>query len=87
VTPYQTARLSGPRGGRPPAGAATAAPQLFVEVVDANAQPIYLSTKAFQSVAGQVAYQNIVLPAGEKPIGDPPPEIRNIAVPSRKKKP
>ena len=93
-TGYFLINYPGPAAAAPPAGAAmaaaetsAAAPQLSVEVVDANAQPIYLSATTFQPVAGQATYQSIVLPAGEKPIGDPPPEIRNIAVPSRKKKP
>ena len=67
-------------------GSSAAALQLFVEVADANAQPVYLSATAFQPAIGIATYQNVVLPAGEKPIGDPPPEIRAVALPSRKKK-
>jgi hypothetical protein len=76
---------------KPPAGTTTAkaeaaASQLFVEVVDANAQPVYLSATAFQPAIGKATYQNIVLPAGGKPIGDPPPEIRDVALPKQKGK-
>ena len=54
---------------------------LFVEIANANAQPVYLSKTAFQPTLGAATYQNITLPAGEPPIGDPPPEIRAIALP------
>ncbi len=54
---------------------------LFVEIANANAQPVYLSTTAFQPTLGAATYQNITLPAGEAPIGDPPPAIRRIALP------
>jgi hypothetical protein len=54
---------------------------LFVEIANANAQPVYLSKTAFQPTLGAATYQNITLPAGEAPIGDPPPAIRQIALP------
>jgi hypothetical protein len=54
---------------------------LFVEIANANAQPVYLSKTAFQPTLGAATYQNITLPAGEPPIGDPPPAIRQIALP------
>ena len=50
------------------------------------AQPVYLCATAFQLAIGKATYQNIVLPARGKPIGDSPPEIRNVAPPSREKK-
>lgn len=65
---------------------AAAAPQLFIEIADTKAQPVYLSTTAFQPVVGTATYQNITLPDGDQAIGDPPPEIRNIALPAQKKK-
>src|SRR5215813_6184464 len=34
---------------------------------------------------GRINYQNIVLPSGEQPMGDPPEAIRNIALPPKKK--
>ena len=61
--------------------AAPASPQLFIEIANSNALPVYLSTTAFQPTVGTATYQNITLPAGEPPIGDPPPEIRRIALP------
>lgn len=66
------------------ATAATNAPataQLFVEVADTKANPVYLSTAPFVPVLGAATYQTIVLPAGGQPIGDPPPEIRRVALP------
>jgi len=68
-----------------PAGgvAATATVQpLFIEVADTKANPVYLSSTPFQPVLGTASYQNIVLPAGGQPIGDPPEAIRAIALPS-----
>jgi hypothetical protein len=54
---------------------------LFVEVVNPKAQPVLISTTPFQPATGVATYQNITLPEGEKPIGDPPEEIRKIAFP------
>jgi hypothetical protein len=68
--------------GQTPSEAAPQAattPELFVGVVDTKAQPVFLSTTAFQPVIGSATYQN--LPAGQQPIGDPPPEIRQVAIP------
>lgn len=62
-------------------------PQLFIEIANSNALPVYLSTTAFQPTLGTATYQNITLPAGEPPIGDPPPEIRRIALPPTRRNP
>jgi len=98
-TGYFLLNYPGPAGasGRTPAGASgqtpsEAAPQaattaeLFVEVADTKAQPVFLSTTAFQPVISSATYQNVVLPAGQQPIGDPPPEIRQGAIPKATKK-
>ena len=61
--------------------------ELFIEVADTKARPVFLSTTAFQPVVGGATYQNVVLPAGQQPIGDPPPEIRRVAIPKHTKKP
>jgi hypothetical protein len=55
--------------------------QLFVEVADTNANPVYLGTTPFQPVLASAVFQNIVLPAGGQPIGDPPAAIRAVALP------
>jgi hypothetical protein len=65
----------------PPAGQAAASVSLYVEIANQKAEPVYLATTAFRPAAGSTTYQNITLPAGEKPLGDPPPEIRKIAMP------
>jgi hypothetical protein len=60
--------------------------QLFLEVADTNAYPVYLSEAPFQLVTGTAVYQNVTLAPGNKPIGDPPQQIRDIAMPARGKK-
>lgn len=65
---------------------AAATPELFVEVVDTKAQPVFLNTSAFRPIIGSATYQNVVLPVGQQPIGDPPPEIRQVAMPEATKK-
>jgi hypothetical protein len=70
----------------PPADAATTAPQLFLEITDTNANPVYLSTTAFAPVLGTATYQNITLAAGKQTIGQPTAAIRKVAVPPKPKK-
>jgi hypothetical protein len=55
--------------------------QLFVEIANSKSLPVYLSSTAFRPTLGVATYQNITLPAGEKPIGDPPPAIAAVALP------
>jgi len=62
---------------------ATAAAQLFIEVANTDANPVFLSSTAFQPVLGTATFQNIVLPAGGQPIGDPPQAIRDVALPGK----
>ena len=62
-----------------------AAPNLFVEVADTKAQPVYLSTTAFQPAPGSATYQNITLSPGNASIGDPPTQIRDVAIPKSDK--
>ena len=61
---------------------AAALPQAFLEVVNAKAQPVYLSTMAFQPQLGNAIYQDVTLPRGEPVLGDPPAAIRAIAMPT-----
>jgi hypothetical protein len=65
---------------------APATAQLFLEIANTKAQPVFLSVTAFQPAAGSASYQNVVLPAGNRPIGDPPNDIRGSAVPKEAKK-
>ena len=68
------------------AGAKTT-PLLFLAMTNTKGEPIYLSTTPFQPAPGSVTYQNITLPSGAQPLGDPPPAIRDVALPNRKSKP
>lgn len=61
-------------------------PQLFIEIANKKALPVFVSTTPFQPVEGAATYQNITLPNGGQAIGEPPPEIRDVALPSKKKK-
>ena len=67
----------------PPAGQAAPGTPLYIAIANAKAEPVYLATTAFQPAPGTTAYQNISLAAGARPLGDPPPEIRKIALPNR----
>lgn len=62
-----------------------AATDIFIQVANPRAKPVYLSEVAFQPNVGKATYQNITLPAAEPDLGDPPPEIRKVALPPRKK--
>jgi hypothetical protein len=84
-----------PRAGSPPPSRAatqpspkesSTEPQLLLEVADANAYPVYLSDTPFRPVTGTVTYQNVTLAPGNKPIGDPPQQIRDVAMPPRGKR-
>ena len=61
-----------------------AAPQLFLQITDANANPVLLSETAFVPVTGMATYQAVILPAGEKKLGDLPANIRAVALPDLK---
>ena len=63
----------------------TSAPQLYIEIANASGKPIYLGTDVFSPAPGSTTYQNITLPAGEHPIGNPPQNIRGGAIPTSKK--
>lgn len=63
------------------AASTPAAPKAFIEVVDANANPVFTSSTAFAPVTGQATYQVVTLPASGQPLGDPPAEIRAVAIP------
>jgi hypothetical protein len=68
------------------AGAKDTAP-LFLAMTNTKGEPVYLSATPFQPAPGSVTYQNITLPSGAPPLGDPPQAIRDVALPSRKNKP
>jgi hypothetical protein len=60
---------------------ASPAAQMFLQVADANANPVLLSETAFVPVVGQATYQVVTLPAGAAKLGDPPAELRSVALP------
>lgn len=53
----------------------------FIEVANTSANPVYLAADPFAPVVGAATYLTITLPADGQPIGDPPAEIRRIAMP------
>ncbi len=55
--------------------------QLFLQVADANAKPVLLSETAFVPILGNATYQMVTLPAGAAKLGDPPAELRSVAMP------
>jgi hypothetical protein len=57
--------------------------QLFIEIANTDANPVYLSSTPFQPVIGSASFENIVLPAGGQSIGDPPEAIRATAMPGK----
>ena len=69
---------------QPSATQASTQPQLFLEIADTKAYPVYLSETPFQPVIASATYQNVTLAPGNKPIGDPPKEIRDIAMPAKR---
>jgi len=70
----------------PATGAPAAAPaQLFLEIADTNANPVLLSQTPFVPVVGSARYQAVTLPAGGRPLGDPPPAVRSHALPPVRK--
>jgi hypothetical protein len=73
-----------PPAGAGPAAALSAASstvQLFLQVADASANPVLLSETAFAPVIGKATYQAVTLPAGGAKLGDPPVELRSVAMP------
>jgi hypothetical protein len=91
ATGYFVLNVPGPpapvQGQAAPAQATPAPPpKLFVQIADDSAQPVYLSSAAFEPTTGAATFQNIALPAGGKPIGNPPRAIRRTALPPAKKK-
>lgn len=69
------------------AASTASAPQGFVQVCDANANPVFSSTTPFAPVTGKATYQVLTLPASGQSLGDPPAEIRAVAMPPATSKP
>jgi hypothetical protein len=54
-------------------------------VANDKGQPVLISTTPFQPVTGLATYQNVTLPQGQAPIGDPPATLRQAAAPGESK--
>jgi hypothetical protein len=61
-------------------------PPLYLEIANNKAQPVYLSKTAFPPQTGVATYLVVTLPTGEPILGDPPEEIRAIAMPDTGKR-
>jgi hypothetical protein len=66
--------------------ATQAQPELFIEITDNKARPVYPSRTAFKAVPGRAIYKHILLPTEDQAIGAPPAQIRAVAQPKRKNK-
>jgi chitosanase len=55
--------------------------ELFLQVADLDARPVYLSDSPFSPPKGVAVYQNIVLSKGTQPLGEPPAQSRRVAPP------
>lgn len=83
-TGYFLINYSGPAGQA--AAQSDASSEIFIQVANASAKPVYLSSTAFQPSLGNAIYQTITLSAGEAAIGDPPTAVRKVAIPPKKSK-
>jgi hypothetical protein len=63
--------------------AAAAAPELYLQVADPKANPVYSSVAAFAPTVGAATYQVVSLAAGEPPLGDPPAAVRAAVLPPK----
>jgi hypothetical protein len=61
-------------------------PDFYLQIADTKANPVFLSTSAFLPSVGTATYQVVTLPAGEPALGDPPAEVRAVALPPVDKK-
>ena len=68
-----------------PAQASAATAELYLQIADTNANPVFLSTTAFQPIVGSASYQVVTLPAGEAALGDPPAPVRAVGFPATNK--
>jgi hypothetical protein len=71
-----------------PAEAAGTKPptDLYLQIVDPKASPVYSSASAFSPTVGTATYQTVTLPPKEPPLGDPPADVRATALPPAGKK-
>lgn len=60
-------------------------PQLQIQIANTKGKLVYISATPFQPVIGTASYLDIYLPQGETVLGDPPPAVRKIVMPSSSK--
>jgi hypothetical protein len=78
----QSASNSKPSGlGAASTSSGSTPPEAYIQVYDANANPVISSTSPFTPVIGQARYQVLTLPAAKQTLGDPPAEVRAVATP------
>jgi hypothetical protein len=82
-TGYFLLNYAGAESSTPTPTEDAAAPQLFLEITDTKAKPVFLSATPFQPAVGSATYQNITLTAADHPIGDPPQPSEKSPCPSK----
>lgn len=65
--------------------AAARATELFVQVADLKARPVYLSRTAFQPAIGTATYEDIILREGDQPLGEAPGGTRKTGKSAKSK--
>jgi hypothetical protein len=85
---YFLLNYNGAAGAQGDVGAAAGAsePALFVQVSDLNERTMYSGPTAFAPATGGASYSNIMLSAGDAPIGEPPAGAAKGPPPKRKPK-
>jgi hypothetical protein len=71
--------------GTSKSSAPSAAPELYLQVADRKAMPVYASATAFTPTLGAATYQVVTLTDGDTPIGNPPAQVRATVIPPAKK--
>jgi hypothetical protein len=61
-------------------------PNLFVGIANAKSEPVHLESNQYSPIVGGATYLNVVLPSGNVALGEPPKQIRDVAVPPKRKR-
>ena len=77
--PRQSSKASG--SSSPKTASTSSIPQVFIQVCDANANPVFSGSTPVTPVTGRATYQVLTLPASGQSLGDLPAEIRAVAIP------
>lgn len=60
-------------------------PRLLLEITSEDEQPIYIDASPVPLTVGRASYRSIVLPPGQRPLGNPPEAVRRTAFPEGEK--